>query len=73
MDARDKALKEGQLQAFSKLMKRLVLSEDLDYLPNMPVVETNEVFTQSESTYEGFTLNTQKLYLKKMNKHIKIF
>ena len=26
-----------------------------------PVVETNEVFTQSESTYEGFTLNTQKL------------
>ena len=42
MDARDKALKEGQLQAFSKLMKRLVLSEDLDYLPNMPVVETNE-------------------------------
>ena len=42
MDARDKALKEGQLQAFSKLMKRLVLSEDLDYLPDMPVVKTNE-------------------------------
>ncbi len=42
MDARDKALKEGQLQAFSKLMERLVLSEDLDYLPKMPVDETNE-------------------------------